>query len=131
VTTNLIKTTGRPMTAACLGMPVAVLPAVAALLGGSAGHASEGSGLHFATTGIDAIRVNGDLGLWTTMRDERPMSAPVAAVAASHGYGYAAGAGIPQKNNAQQNNPEQNKQQAQQYHAERAFRGPEPWRERT
>lgn len=55
------------------------------------------------------------------MRDERPTEAPKAAVAAAmHGrYGAVAGVGAAQKQNEQQ------------IEKMRAFRGPEPWRERT
>ena len=56
-------------------------------------------------------------------RDERPMSAPVAAeAAAGHGCGYAAaGAG----------NHRSVMQQPDQQHSMWAFRGPGPWKERT
>ncbi|MER7753559.1 hypothetical protein [Kitasatospora sp. NPDC097643] len=68
-----------------------------------------------------------------SLRDERPTQAPKAAVAAAMHGGYARviGAGSPQK---------QNEQQIKQATAAfigakairmRAFRGPEPWRERT
>jgi len=81
------------MTATCFGMPAAPLSFVAPSTSGVGGF--EGSDLS---------------ALWTIMRDERPMSALVAAVGANHGYVYAAGAGN---------------------HQQRALRGPEPWRERT
>ncbi|MEY9963202.1 hypothetical protein ABIA33_001235 [Streptacidiphilus sp. MAP12-16] len=123
MTTNLIKTTGRPMTAACLGMPAAALPVFAPVLGGFGGFGSgvEGSDLSSTGTGVDAIRVEGVLATWTIMRDERPMSAPVAAVAADYGYAYAASAG----------NNQPNAKQSPQHHAVRSIRGPEPWKERT
>jgi hypothetical protein len=57
--------------------------------------------------------VEGGLATWMTMRDERPMSAAVAAVEANLGHVYAAGAG-----------------NHQQYSASKAYRGPEPWRDR-
>jgi hypothetical protein len=107
------------MTAACLGMPAA-LPFAASLLGGF-----EGSDLSVISTGIDTSRVEGGLAIWTIMRDERPMSASVAAAAANHGYVYAAGAG-----NTGTAVEQLDKKQSQ-HHAERAFRGPEPWRKRT
>lgn len=91
--TTQIKTTGQPMTAACFGMPATLLSLVAPKTSGLGGF--EGSDLS---------------AMWTITRDERPMSAPVAASAANHGGVYAAGAGN---------------------HQQRAFRGPEPWRERT
>lgn len=91
--TTLIKTTGQTMTAACFGMPAASVSFVAPITSGLGGF--EGSDL-------SALR--------TMARDERPMSAFVAAGAANQGVVYAAGAGN---------------------HQQRAFRGPEPWRERT
>ncbi|MHA6762785.1 hypothetical protein [Streptacidiphilus sp. PAMC 29251] len=106
--TTLIKTTGQPMTAACLGMPAAALSFVAPTTSGLGGF--EGSDLS---------------AVWTIMRDERPMSALVAAGGANYGHVYAASAG-----NTQQALPQQHSRTSQ-HHAERAFRGPEPWRERT
>ncbi|MFC1432882.1 hypothetical protein ACEZDB_19760 [Streptacidiphilus sp. N1-3] len=105
--TTLIKTTGRPMTAACFGMPAAALSFVAPAIPGFGG--LEGSDLS---------------ALWTITRDERPTSALVAAVGANRGYVYAAGAGNHQQVLAQNSKKSQ-------HHAERTFRGPEPWRERT
>lgn len=117
--TTLIKTTGRPMTAACLGMPAA-LPFTASLLGGF-----EGTDLSVISSGTGTSGVEGGLGIWTIMRDERPTSAHVAAAAANYGHDYAAGAGNLRAAVAPQN------QKQSQHHAERAFRGPEPWRVRT
>jgi hypothetical protein len=107
VKTTLIKTTGQPMTAACIGMPAAALSFVApTALGGF-----EGSDLS---------------GLWTITRDERPMSALVAAAAgANRGYVYAA-AGAGNQQQVMQHDSEMS-----QHHAGRTFRGPEPWRERS
>ena len=105
--TTLIKTTGQPMTAACLGMPAAALSFVAPTTSGLGGF--EGSDLS---------------AVWTIMRDERPMSALVAAGGANIGHVYAASAGIPQQVMQQDSKKSQ-------HHAERAFRGPEPWRDRT
>jgi hypothetical protein len=107
VKTTLIKTTGQPVAATCFGMPAArsfVAPVALPGLGGF-----EGSDLPT---------------LWTITRDERPMSALVAAVGANRGHVYAAGAG-----NHQQVMQQNSKKS--QHHAERAFRGPEPWRDRT
>ncbi|WP_152626670.1 hypothetical protein [Streptacidiphilus carbonis] len=100
--TTLIKLTGRPMTAACLGAPAAVLPIPAPILAGLGGFGA----------GSDVTGVEGGLATWMTMRDERPMSASVAAVEANRGHVYAPGAG--------------NHQQ----YASKAYRGPEPWRDR-
>lgn len=98
--TTLIKLTGRPMTAACLGVPAALLSIPAPILGGFG-------------AGSDMTGVEGGLATWMAMRDERPMSASVAAVEANNGRVYAAGAG-----------------NHQQYDASKASRGPEPWRDR-
>ena len=101
--TTLIKLTGRPMTAACLGVPAALLSIPAPILGGFGGFGA----------GSDMTGVEGGLATWMTMRDERPMSASVAAVEANNGRVYATGAG-----------------NHQQYDASKASRGPEPWRDR-
>ncbi|MFC1412043.1 hypothetical protein ACEZCY_23625 [Streptacidiphilus sp. N1-12] len=108
--TTLIKTTGRPMTAACFGMPAAALSFVAPAIPGFGG--LEGSDLS---------------ALWTITRGAGIPSDPsalVAAVGANRGYVYAAGAGNHQQVLAQNSKKSQ-------HHAERTFRGPEPWRERT
>jgi len=113
VKTTLIKTTGRPMTAACFGVPAAALSFVAPMpLPG-----------RVSLPGLGGFEGSDLSALWTITRDERPMSALVAAVGANRGYVYAAGAG----------NPQQVMQSSKksQHHAERAFRGPEPWRDQT
>ena len=112
--TTLIKTTGRPMTAACFGMPVAALSFVAPMPVPGA----------VSLPGLGGFEGRDLSALWTITRDERPMSALVAAVGANHGSVYAAGAG-----NAQAAVKQGSKMSQQ--HAERAFRGPEPWRELT
>jgi hypothetical protein len=113
VKTTLIKMTGRPMAAACFGMPVAALSFVAPMpIPGSA-----------ALLGLGGFEGRDLSALWTITRDERPMSALVAAVGANHGSVYAAGAGNAQAAVKQSSKMSQ--------HAERAFRGPEPWRELT
>jgi hypothetical protein len=111
VKTTLIKTTGRPMTAACFGMPVAAPSLVAPM-------AVPGS---VSVLGLGGFEGRDLSALWTITRDERPMSALVAAVGANSGSVYAAGAG----------NPVEQGSKMSQHHAERAFRGPEPWRELT
>ncbi len=105
--TTLIKTTGRPMTAACFGMPAPALFFAAPI----------------ALPGLGGFEGSDLSALWTITRDERPMSALVAAVGANRGYVYAAGAG------KHQQVLQQNSKMSQ--HAERAFRGPEPWRDHT
>ncbi|MFC1417373.1 hypothetical protein [Streptacidiphilus cavernicola] len=98
--TTLIKTTGQPM-AACFGMPVSALSSVAPI----------------ALPGLGGFEGSDLSAMWTIERDERPLSALVAAVGANHGSVYATSAG--------------NHQQAAQYNAERPFRGPDPWRDLT
>ncbi|MEZ0091036.1 hypothetical protein ABH925_002195 [Streptacidiphilus sp. EB129] len=115
MSTSLIKMTGRPMAAPCLGMPVSVRPSLSISLSTVLG-------------GFDAIRVESGPALWTTMRDERPMSAAVAADAATSGYAYAAGAEKPQQQHAARQHAALN---VAQNVARRAFRGPDPWRERS
>ena len=105
MTTTLIKTTGRSLTATCTGMPSVITPGFG------------GSGLFVPSTGLGALR--GDV-----LRDERPMSASVAAEAAvNHGHDYAAGAGNHRAAKAQQ--------QSEQMHTMWAYRGPGPWKEPT
>jgi hypothetical protein len=108
VKTTLIKTTGQPMTAACFGMPAAALSFVTPI----------------ALPGLGGFEGSDLSALWTITRDERPMSALVAAGGANVGHVYAAGAGIPQQVMQQDSKKSQ-------HYAERAFRGPEPWRDRT
>ncbi|MEU9044229.1 MULTISPECIES: hypothetical protein [unclassified Kitasatospora] len=66
-------------------------------------------------------------------RDERPTQAPKAAVAAAlhGGYAQVIGAGNPQKQNEQQINQAMAAFNGAKAIRMRAFRGPEPWRERT
>ncbi|WP_459646674.1 hypothetical protein [Kitasatospora sp. Ki12] len=66
-------------------------------------------------------------------RDERPTQAPKAAVAAAIHGGYARviGAGNPQKQNEQLINQAMAAFAGAEAIRMRAFRGPEPWRERT
>ncbi|MEV7771581.1 hypothetical protein [Kitasatospora sp. NPDC086791] len=68
-----------------------------------------------------------------SLRDERPTRAPKAAVAAATHGGYARviGAGNPQKQNEQQINQAVAAFNGAKAVRMRAFRGPEPWRERT
>ncbi|KJS54149.1 hypothetical protein [Streptomyces rubellomurinus] len=67
------------------------------------------------------------------MRDERPTQAPKAAVAAAKHGGYAQviGAGATQKQNEQQIEQAKAAFVGAEAIRMRAFRGPEPWRERT
>jgi hypothetical protein len=106
VTTTTIKTTGLTLAAICTGMPSVIAPSF------------DGSGLFASgTTGLGALRVE-------VLRDERPMSASVAAEAAvNDGFGYAADAGNHKAAKAQQ--------QSRHMHSMWAFRGPGPWKERT
>jgi hypothetical protein len=110
VTTTMIKTTGLSITAApCLSMPAVLLPVPG--LVGLVGFGGLGvSDVSIAGTGLMAIR------------DERPMSASVAAeAAANQGYVYAAGAG----------NHRSARKQNEQQHTMWAFRGPGPWKQPT
>ncbi|MQS13916.1 hypothetical protein F7Q99_16970 [Streptomyces kaniharaensis] len=68
-----------------------------------------------------------------SLRDERPTQAPKAVVAAATHGGYAQviGAGNPQKQNEQQINQAMAAFIGAKAIRMRAFRGPEPWRERT
>jgi hypothetical protein len=108
VTTTTIKTSGLTLAATCTGMPSVILPSF------------DGSGLLASgTAGLGAFRVE-------VLRDERPMSASVAAEAAvNHGYVYAAGAGDHKAAKAAQQQSEQH------MHSMWAYRGPGPWKERT
>ncbi|MFI6152267.1 hypothetical protein ACIBCA_06210 [Kitasatospora sp. NPDC051170] len=112
---------------------VSVVPAVSALghtdLCAPGGRNVEGTSVEAGLSGTWA-----SFGTSRPMRDERPTQAPKAAVAAAKHGGYAQviGAGNTQV--------KQNEQQIAQAKAAfigaeairmRAFRGPEPWRERT
>ena len=118
MTTTMIKTTGLTITAAtCFGMPAVSLPE----LGFAAGF-GFGTGLDAVLGGSDLPMAGNGLGNGLgAIRDERPMSASVAAAAVEHGYEYAAGAG----------NHRSAKRQSEQQHTMWAFRGPGPWKERT
>lgn len=122
MTTTMIKTTGLTIKAAtCLGMPAAfVKPAAFLPDSGFAAGFGFGAGLDAALGGSDLRLVGNGNGLGA-IRDERPMSASVAAVAVEHGHEYAAGAG----------NHRSAKRQSEQQHTMWAFRGPGPWKERT
>jgi hypothetical protein len=103
-----------------------LLPVVSALgnTGGSTGAGAVESGLSrdWATAATSR-----------DMRDERPTEAPKAAVAAArHGdYAHVIGAGASQKQNEQQINQAKAAFNGAEAVRIRAFRGPEPWRERT
>ncbi|MGW2547311.1 hypothetical protein ACWC5I_42165 [Kitasatospora sp. NPDC001574] len=117
---------------------VSVVPATPALAVSGLGQTDLGStGINGGN--LDGTSVEGGLSRdWASVdasrspRDERPIQAPKAAVVAMHGdYAQVVGAGNTQK---------QNEQQIKQATAAftgatairmRAFRGPEPWRERT
>jgi hypothetical protein len=117
---------------------------------------SAGSGLGLDTTGVAGVLIVSALGEtgvgtggsaveaglsrdWATadmsrdMRDERPTKASKAAVAAAKHGGYArvVGAGAAQKQNEQQINQAKAAFIGAEAVRIRAFRGPEPWRERT
>ncbi|MFF1905311.1 hypothetical protein [Kitasatospora sp. NPDC058218] len=125
---------GLEATGASVAPVVSVVPVVSGL-----GH----TGLCGAdiTGGIDGTSVETGLSRgWASvstsrsLRDERPTQAPKAAVAAAlhGGYAQVIGAGNAQKQNEQQIN----KQAMAAFTGAtairmRAFRGPEPWRERT
>ncbi|MGV9265046.1 hypothetical protein ACWDRR_10330 [Kitasatospora sp. NPDC003701] len=124
---------GLEATGASVASAVSVVPVVSGL-----GH----TGLCGADIagGIDGTSVETGLSRgWASVstsrspRDERPTQAPKAAVAAMHGgYEQVIGAGNAQKQNEQQIN----KQAMAAFTGAtairmRAFRGPEPWRERT
>ncbi len=125
MTTTMIKTTGLTITAAaCLGMPAVSLKSAVSLpeFGFAAGF-GFGAGLDAVLGGgSDLPLVGNGLGNGLgAIRDERPMSASVAAAAVEDGHVYAAGAG----------NHRSAKQQSEQQHTMWAFRGPGPWKERT
>jgi len=115
VKTTMIKTIGLTSIAATrLGASSVVLP-VPGLVGRHGFSGFSGSDLAVA----DLCLAGSGLAV---IRDERPMSAPVAAAAANNGFGYAAtGAG----------NHRAGTKQSEQQHTMWAFRGPGPWRERT
>ncbi|MBC3842628.1 hypothetical protein GXW82_27985 [Streptacidiphilus sp. 4-A2] len=119
--TTMIKTNGLTSTAAtCFGAPAAALPVLG--LAGGIGLSNGFSGFGGGDLSIVDLSVVGT-GLFAP-RDERPMSASVAAAeaAAGQGLGYAAaGAG----------NHRAAVKQSEQQHQMWAFRGPGPWKERT
>jgi len=121
VTTTMIKTTGLTITAAaCPGMPAVSMKSVVSLPeSGFAAGFGFGAGLDAVLGGGSDLPLAGN-GLGA-IRDERPMSASVAAVVVEDGHEYAAGAG----------NHRSAKQQSEQQHTMWAFRGPGPWKERT
>ncbi|MFJ8432293.1 hypothetical protein ACIQ9P_13460 [Kitasatospora sp. NPDC094019] len=114
--------------------PVAVVSVVSGLgHTGLGGNGSEGGS--FDSTGVETglSRDWASVDASRSPRDERPTQAPKAAVAAAMHGGYAQviGAG-----NAQKQNEQQIKQAMAVFTDAtairmRAFRGPEPWRERT
>ncbi|MFJ2187579.1 hypothetical protein ACIOJE_06350 [Kitasatospora sp. NPDC087861] len=111
---------------------VSVVPAVSALghtdLCGAAGRNVEGTAVE---TGLS--RDWASFGTSRSLRDERPTQAPKALVAAAmHGdYAQVIGAGNAQKQNEQQINQAMAALAGAKAIRMRAFRGPEPWRERT
>ncbi|MFE2917258.1 hypothetical protein [Kitasatospora indigofera] len=117
------------LAAAGLGLDttvVSVVPVVSALgnTGGSTGAGAVETGLS-RDWAMDAMSRD--------LRDERPTQAPKAAVAAAkHGdYAQVIGAGITQKQNEQLINLAKAAFIGASVIRSRAFRGPEPWRERT
>ncbi|MFG3050508.1 hypothetical protein ACGFZP_06045 [Kitasatospora sp. NPDC048239] len=114
-------------------VPASVVPAVSGL-----GHTdlsstgvkggSEGTSVE---TGLS--RDWAPVAMSRSLRDERPTQAPKAAVAAAMhgGYAQAIGAGNAQKQNEQQINQAKAAFTGATAIRMRAFRGPEPWRERT
>jgi hypothetical protein len=117
------------LAAAGLGLDtavVSVLPVVSGLgnTGGSTGAGAVETGLS-RDWAMDAMSRD--------LRDERPIQAPKAAVAAAkHGdYAQVIGAGITQKQNEQLINQAKAAFIGASVIRSRAFRGPEPWRERT
>ncbi|CAN3982637.1 hypothetical protein KPATCC21470_5330 [Kitasatospora purpeofusca] len=118
---------------------VSVAPFFATSVVSGAGHTGFGSngdeGGNFGATRVE-IGLSGD---WASVdesrspRDERPTQAPKTAVAAAMHGGYAQviGAGNAQKQNQQQIDPAMVVLADATAVRMRAFRGPEPWRERT
>ncbi|MFE4359541.1 MULTISPECIES: hypothetical protein [Streptomycetaceae] len=92
------------------------------------GRSFEGT---FVETGLS--RDWASFGTSCSLRDERPTQAPKAAVAAAMHGGYAqvVGAGNAQKQNEQQINQAMAAFTGAEAIRMQAFRGPEPWRERT
>lgn len=113
--TTMIKTIGLTSSAATrLGASAAVLP-VSGLVGRHGFGGFDGSDLAVADLSLAGSGL-------VVICDKRPMSASVAAVAANHGFDYAAaGAG----------NHRAGTEQSEQQHTMWAFRGPGPWKERT
>ncbi|MFF0414030.1 hypothetical protein ACFYUY_26775 [Kitasatospora sp. NPDC004745] len=111
---------------------VSVVPAVSGLghtdLCVAGGRGAEGTSVE---TGLS--RDWASVGTPRSPRDERPIQAPKAAVAAAMHGGYAQviGAGNTQKQNEQQINLALAALTGAEAIRMRAFRGPEPWRERT
>ncbi|MEV7025582.1 hypothetical protein [Kitasatospora sp. NPDC093558] len=115
---------------------VSVVPAATATVSGlghtdlcvAGGRSSEGISVE---TGLS--RDWASFGTPRSERDERPTQAPKAVVAAAMHGGYAQviGAGNPQKQNEQQIKQAKAAAIGAMAIRMRAFRGPEPWRERT
>ena len=118
--TTMTKTIGLTSSAAtCFGAPAVALSG-SGLVGRNGFGGFGGSDLAIA----DLSLVGAGL---IAFRDERPMSALVAAgAAASHGAGYAA-AGAGNHRSAATSAAKQSEQQYSMW----AFRGPGPWKERT
>ncbi|QMU67768.1 hypothetical protein [Streptacidiphilus sp. P02-A3a] len=114
--TTMIKTIGLTGSAATRPGASAVVLPVSGLVGRHGFGGFDGSDLAVA----DLSLAGG--GSLAAIRDERPMSASVAAAAANLGFGYAAaGAG----------NHRAGTKQSEQQHTMWAFRGPGPWKQPT
>ncbi|MFJ3218547.1 hypothetical protein ACIPLC_21820 [Kitasatospora sp. NPDC086801] len=111
---------------------VSVVPVVSGL-----GHTdfSAAGGRNVEGTSVETglSRDWASFGTSRSLRDERPTQAPKAVVAAAmHGdYAQVVGAGSTQKQNEQQINQAMAAFTGAEAIRMRAFRGPEPWRERT
>jgi hypothetical protein len=123
VSTTSIKKTGLTNTAAtCFGMSAVLLPGSG--LVGRSGLVGFGG---FGGSDLPVVDLSIAAAGLGSFRQERPMSASVAAeAAANRGHVYAAGAG-----NHRAAAERAAAEQAEQQHSMWAFRGPGPWKERT
>ncbi|WP_042365099.1 hypothetical protein [Streptacidiphilus neutrinimicus] len=132
---TMTKLAGQTVTAADFGMRSVALPCVKASGLSLAGALVDATRVRVATEGavVDATTAalagNG-FGAWDARRLERPLSAPVAIMAAPGGYGDAAGAGSSAKQQSQQHQLHTQKIAAAAMTI-RALRGPDPGIERT
>ncbi|WP_042412248.1 hypothetical protein [Streptacidiphilus anmyonensis] len=133
--TRMTKLAGQTVTAADFGMRNAALPCVKASGLSLAGARVVATPVRVvsevAVLGATAAALAGNgFGAWDARRLERPLSAPVAIMAAPGGYGDAAGAGASEKQQSQQHQLHTQKIAAAAMTI-RALRGPDPGIDRT